>query len=257
MTKEEGDMMNLNRNPTKEELQTLLAACDDGEGIHVLWVERMGEVQITLLLTETDVEWIKGVDDEKVQFHYKSYAKNDGFVGKAASVDDMYIVTLFEKLLRDWQEHRSGFIDDEGIARGKSATNTLPLSNLPGADLVLRRMRALENKYWLEAMILADLHIETQLRAISGINELPKSKSKRTGKEVINLAKQMAEHNMIGKELYEKIRKFNTSRSRIFQNFVMETISYEKLESMAMASENLIVELKDLEEISRHKDGKK
>lgn len=254
MKKEEGDMMNLNRNPTKEELQALLAACDDGEGIHVLWVERLGEVQVTLLLTETDVEWLKGIDHEKVQFHYKSYAKNDGYVGKAASADDMYIVTLFEKLLRDWQAHRSGFID-EGVVRGKSATKTQPLSSLPGADLVLRRMRALENKYWLEAMILADLHIETQLRTISGVDEI--QKSKRTGKEVINLAKQMAEHNMIGKDLYEKIKKFNTSRSKVFQNFVMETISYEQLESMAMASESLIVELKDLEDASRHKDGKK
>jgi hypothetical protein len=244
-------MMNLDRNPTKEELQTLLAACDDGEGIHVLWVERLGEVQVTLLLTETDVEWLKGIDNEKVQFHYKSYAKNDGYVGKAASVDDMYIVTLFEKLLRDWQEHRSGFID-EGVARGKPAANTPSLSNLPGADLVLRRMRALENKYWLEAMILADLHIETQLRSISGID----SKSKRTGKEVINLAKQMAEHNMIDRNLYQKIKKFNASRSKIFQNFVMETTSYEQLESMAMASESLIAELKDLEDASRHKDSK-
>jgi hypothetical protein len=253
MNKKE-NMMNLDRNPTKEELQTLLAACDDGEGIHVLWVERLGEVQITLLLTETDVEWVKGIDDEKVQFHYKSYAKNDGFVGKVASADDMYIVTLFEKLLRDWQEHRSGFID-EGIARGRLVANTPALTNLPGANLVLRRMRALENKYWLEAMILADIHIETQLRTIAGIDEI--QKSKRTGKEVINLAKQMAEQNMIGKDLYEKIKKFNTSRSKIFQNFVMETISYEQLESMAIASESLIVELKDLEDASRHKDGRK
>jgi hypothetical protein len=250
MTKEEGDRMNLNRNPTKEELQALLAACDDGEGIHVLWVERLGEVQISLLVTETDVEWLKGIDNEKVQFHYKSYAKNDGYVGKAASVDDMYIVTLFEKLLRDWHEQRSGLIDDD-ISSGKPAANKPSLSSLPGADLVLRRMRALENKYWLEAMILADLHIETQLRTISGMDELQKSKSKRTGKEVINLAKQMAEQNMIGKDLYEKIKKFNTSRSKVFQNFVMETISYEELESMAMASESLIVELKVLEDASR------
>jgi hypothetical protein len=249
-------MMNLNRNPTKEELQTLLAACDDGEGIHVLWVERLGEVQITLLLTETDVEWIKGIDDEKVQFHYRSYAKNDGYVGKAASADDMYIVTLFEKLLRDWQEQRSGYID-ESIVRERPSIKMPPLNTLPGADLALRRMRALENRYWLEAMVLADLHIETQLRAISGIDEIQKSKARRTGREVLNLAKQMLENNLIEKELYERIKKFHTERNTVFQNFVTETISYEHLESMAMASERLIVELKDLEETSKRKDGKK
>jgi hypothetical protein len=244
-------MMNLNRNPTKDELQVLLESCDDGAGIHVLWVERMGEVQITLLLTETDVEWIKEINDEKVQFHYKSYAKNDGYVGKAASVDDLYIVTLFEKLLRDWQEQRNGFIDEGITRRGASSHQAIDgaqsINKLPGADLVLRRMRALENKYWLEAMILADLYIETQLRSISGFENVSKNKNKRTGREVIQLAKQMYEQKMIDKDLIERIKKFNAALGRAFQNFIVETFSYEQMESMAMASEGLIVELKQLE----------
>jgi hypothetical protein len=244
-------MMNLDRNPTKEELQVLLEACDDGAGIHVLWVERMGEVQITLLLTETDVEWIREVNDQDVQFHYKSYAKNDGYVGKTASADDLYIVTLFEKLLRDWQEQRSGFID-EGITRSASPHLAMDgshsISKLPGANLVLRRMRALENKYWLEAMILADLYIETQLRNISGFENVQKNKTKRTGREVVQLAKQMYEQKMIDKDLFERIKKFNAARSRAFQHFIVESFSYEQMESMAMASEGLIVELKQLEE---------
>jgi hypothetical protein len=201
------EMMNLNNNPTKEELQTLLQVCDDGAGIHVLWVERLGEVQITLLLTETDVEWIKGVDNEKVQFHYASYAKNDGYVGKFASADELYIVTLFEKLLKDWKEHTRGSIDNE-IKRGTKTSeeiDSLLLSKLPGSDMVLRRMRALENKYWLEAMMLADLHIESQLQKISGLDDLPRTGKTRTGKEVINLAKQFFERKIINNDLYEKI----------------------------------------------------
>lgn len=241
-------MMNLNNNPTKEELQVLLGACDNGAGIHVLWVERLGEVQVTLLLTETDVEWIKGVDNEKVQFHYESYAKNEGGVGKFAAADELYILTLFEKLLKDWKDQTRGPIDSQ-IHRGKKTDeemDSLRLSKLPGADLVLRRMRALENKYWLEAMILADLHMETQLRTISGLNDLPKNVKKRTGREVINLAKEIHERKIINSELYEKIKEFNTTRIKTFQNFIMETISYEYLEVMVMASESLIVELKNL-----------
>lgn len=241
--------MNLNRNPTKEELQALIAGCDDGKGIHVMWVERLGEVQITLLLTETDMKWITEVDNEKVHLHYKSYAKNDGYVGKSASVDDLYMVTLFEKLLRDWQEDRSGFID-EGISRdgatGEAAKETL-LTSLPSAALVVRRMRALENKYWLEAMILADLQIEMQLRNSSGVKDIQKNKSKRTGREVINLAKNMYDQKVINKALFEKIKAFNTTRSQVFENFATELTSYENLESIAMASESLIVELNQLE----------
>lgn len=242
-------MMNLNNNPTKEELQVLLGACDDGAGIHMLWVEHLGEVQVTLLLTETDVEWIKEVDDEKVQFHYESYGKNEGGVGKFAAADELYIFTLFEKLLKDWKDQTRGPIDSQ-VKRGKKIDeeiNSLRLSKLPGADLVLRRMRALENKYWLEAMILADLHIENQLRTISGLNDLPKNVKRRTGKEVINLAKEIYERKIINDALYEKIKTFNTARIKTFQNFIIETISYEDLEVMVMASESLIVELKNLE----------
>ena len=45
--------MNLNNKPTKHQLQALLLACDDTAGHHVLWVDHLGEVQITLLVEES------------------------------------------------------------------------------------------------------------------------------------------------------------------------------------------------------------
>lgn len=41
--------MNLNNNPTANELSELIAACDDNAGHHVLWVSKSGDVAITLL----------------------------------------------------------------------------------------------------------------------------------------------------------------------------------------------------------------
>jgi hypothetical protein len=240
--------MNLNRNPTREELQTLLAACDDGEGIHVLWVERLGDVQITLLLTETDMEWIRGTDHENLQFHYESYGKNEGFTGKAASADNLYIATLFEKLLKDWEDQRDGLVEggpQRNFPTRQIMDGSQPITHLPGASLVLQRMRALENKFWLEALVLSDLQMEVQLRAISGTVD-SNNKSRRTGREVIKLAKQMFENQLLDRKLYEKIKKFDTSRSRILQNFTAETLPYEQLESIAWTSEELIVELNHL-----------
>jgi hypothetical protein len=240
--------MNLNRNPTREELQTLLATCDDGEGIHVLWVERLGDVQITLLLTETDMEWIRGTDHENLQFHYESYGKNEGFTGKAASADNLYIATLFEKLLKDWEDQRDGLVEggpQRNFPTRQIMDGSQPITHLPGASLVLQRMRALENKFWLEALVLSDLQMEVQLRAISGTVD-SNNKSRRTGREVIKLAKQMFENQLLDRKLYEKIKKFDTSRSRILQNFTAETLPYEQLESIAWTSEELIVELNHL-----------
>jgi hypothetical protein len=253
--------MNLNRNPTREELQTLLAACDDGEGIHVLWVERLGDVQITLLLTETDLEWIRGTDHENLQFHYESYGKNEGFTGKAASADNLYIATLFEKLLKDWEDQRDGLVEggpQRNFPTRQIMDGSQPITHLPGASLVLQRMRALENKFWLEALVLADLYMEIQLKAISGTGDPQKVKNKRTGREVIHLAKQMFDNHMLDRKLYEKIKKFNTSRSRIFQNFAMEALPYKQLESIVMISESLITELKRLQDdsfSSLYRDG--
>lgn len=231
------DGMNLNRNPTKEELQALLAACDDGDGIHVLWVERLGEVQVTLLLTETDAQWLREVDDQHVQFHYKSYAKNDGYVGKAASADALYITTLFERLLGDWQNHTRGLIDTD-IKPGNLDGH---FASVPGSEKTERRMRALQNKYWLEALVLANIHIENQLKSILG--NQPAAKNKRPGYELLQLAKQAHTASMIDQKLFGRIKTFNTARSRVFQNFVGETITYQELETMVKASEELIVEL--------------
>jgi hypothetical protein len=102
--------MNMNNAPTKEELRALLRACDDTAGSHILWISREGEVQISLLSHETAAKWA-GRMGSKIQFRYETYGAGNDYVGENAANDDRYVSFLFEKLLKDWQEGKRGYID--------------------------------------------------------------------------------------------------------------------------------------------------
>lgn len=101
--------MNMNAHPTEAQLREILQACDDAPDACILWVDRFGEVQVTILTTETPAEWVKRMD-EKVQFRYATYAQNNGHVRESAQNNDLYVSNLFEKLVKDWQES-SGHTD--------------------------------------------------------------------------------------------------------------------------------------------------
>jgi hypothetical protein len=102
-----GFNMNMNNAPVQAQLRELLYACDDAAGDHVLWADGLGEVRITLLVTETLGNWIKRMNG-KVQFQYKVYIKNHGEVGQAAANDSQYVGALFNKLLKDWYNRKDG-----------------------------------------------------------------------------------------------------------------------------------------------------
>jgi hypothetical protein len=110
LTAKEKIHMNMNNNPTKEELQALLRACDDTAGGHILWVSRSGEVQIILLTRETAAKWAGRMGNE-IQFRYETYGSGNDYVGENAANDDRYVSSLFKKLLTDWQEDKRGYID--------------------------------------------------------------------------------------------------------------------------------------------------
>jgi hypothetical protein len=103
----EGAEMNMNNAPMQDQLRELIYACDDTAGDHILWADGLGEVHITLLLTETLANWILRMNG-KVQFQYDVYVKNSGEVGKAAANNDLYVGILFKKLLHDWKNRKDG-----------------------------------------------------------------------------------------------------------------------------------------------------
>jgi hypothetical protein len=95
--------MNLNNNPTMDQLRELLRVCDDRAAHHVLWVDRTGEVHITELERKAwrppppppDV-----LDNAVVRF--ETFWAGKGYVGPEAAASDEWIADAFNWLLRDW-----------------------------------------------------------------------------------------------------------------------------------------------------------
>jgi len=97
--------MNMNNNPTVEDLRALIYACDDSSGHHILWVDRFGEVRFALITNETPAKWVTRMED-KILFRYESYAVNNDYVGKNAASDDKHVFSLFKELLGDWEANK-------------------------------------------------------------------------------------------------------------------------------------------------------
>jgi hypothetical protein len=125
--------MNMNNSPTKDELKELIRACDDTAGSHILWVNKNGEVQISLLINETPASWVKRLE-KSIRFRYESYQANNDYVGENAANDDDYVSAVFNELLKDWEisESHKGGVSLDG-------TNKI-LGNLLRLDLEQRRV---------------------------------------------------------------------------------------------------------------------
>ena len=78
----------MKNNPTERQLHDLLFACEDRAGDHVLWVNCLGDVQITLLTQETSTSWAARMEDQ-IQFRYKAYEAGNDLVGQNAAVPGM------------------------------------------------------------------------------------------------------------------------------------------------------------------------
>ena len=121
------------------------------------------------------------------------------------------------------------------------------LSKFPALNLVVHHTRALKNGYWLEAIVLAHVYLETQLRMILEFDDFRKDRKTKSEEKVTNLAQRAYKKKIIDKALYEKIEKFNTARNDAVHNLTIGQISYEDLEPMAMESDSLINDLKPFE----------
>jgi hypothetical protein len=93
--------MNLNANPTKEQLRELLARCDDLAGHHVLWVSREGEVTITRLPKVWPPAFEPGPE---VQLYHETFPAGKEYVGPEAA--DEWVTELFEVLVEQWRMAR-------------------------------------------------------------------------------------------------------------------------------------------------------
>ena len=115
-------------------------------------------------------------------------------------------------------------------------------------DLIRFRIRAVENGYWLEALVLAHLFVETQLRLI--LWGIPGPSGKRIAKSTIDdqkyvmqLANLAKDSGVIDEETWAMIREFNSARNKAVHDLSSGEITYGELETPALSASDLMSRL--------------
>jgi hypothetical protein len=95
--------MNLNNNPTMDQLRDLLRPWDDIAAHHVLWVDRTGEVHVTPLEKKWRPIPEPGPDVlNNAVVRFQTFTAGTGYVGAEAAANDEWITDAFNWLVRDW-----------------------------------------------------------------------------------------------------------------------------------------------------------
>jgi hypothetical protein len=93
--------MNMEQNPTVEELRDLIRVCDDLAGHHVLWVARNGDVQVSRVPRDMAPEGFQESLPE-MRLRIETFEAGNEYVGPEAAADDEWVNQLFAALTRDW-----------------------------------------------------------------------------------------------------------------------------------------------------------
>jgi hypothetical protein len=93
--------MNLNANPTADELRQLLRQCNDKAGHHLLWVDRSGEVRISRIPLDRSPVPIEQ-DYPDMQMRCETFVAGNGYVGPSAADDEEWVAELLGLLMREW-----------------------------------------------------------------------------------------------------------------------------------------------------------
>ncbi|KJH78753.1 MULTISPECIES: hypothetical protein [Pseudomonas] len=93
--------MNLNNQPTIEELARMFAAQKDSHDSHILWISKSGQVHMDCLATHADeTEFDK--NNQNLLARLKMYRRGQGYVGKKAAADKDFIGSVLQTLKQAW-----------------------------------------------------------------------------------------------------------------------------------------------------------
>jgi hypothetical protein len=93
--------MNLESNPTVEQLSELLRKCNDQAGHHVLWVAKNGDVHLSRVPKDkTPVGFEEG--EAEMQLRYETFEAGNEYVGPEAAKDESWVNELFDALVQEW-----------------------------------------------------------------------------------------------------------------------------------------------------------
>ncbi|NHZ94568.1 hypothetical protein [Massilia sp. CCM 8734] len=93
--------MNLNQNPTVDQLKVIVAACDDEETHHILWVDNTGEVRVTPLPDDITPSGFERKFPTTL-LRFETYHQGNGYVGQEAADDEAHMNSVFNSLVREW-----------------------------------------------------------------------------------------------------------------------------------------------------------
>ncbi|WP_412460152.1 hypothetical protein ACK2SD_14775 [Pseudomonas sp. SC11] len=99
-------MMNLNNNPTIDQLARLFAARKDSHDDHLLWVSQTGEVRLDRLPANTVEAESDRHMPESMCARFKVYRRGQGYVGKKAAADTGFVERVLMTLQQEWPAAR-------------------------------------------------------------------------------------------------------------------------------------------------------
>jgi hypothetical protein len=93
--------MNLEKNPTVDELRALLRTCNDRAGHHILWVAKNGEVHLSQVPKDkSSVGFQEPANDMRLR--YETFEAGNEYVGPDAAEDEKWVNELFASLVNQW-----------------------------------------------------------------------------------------------------------------------------------------------------------
>jgi hypothetical protein len=92
--------MNLDNNPTPDQLRALLRPCDDRAGRHIAWVAHDGDVSIEPVPGGDVPAFLRSRPDLKMWL--RVFEPGNDYVGPVAADDDGWVEDVFLALTREW-----------------------------------------------------------------------------------------------------------------------------------------------------------
>lgn len=93
--------MNLDNNPTVDQLRDMVRKCDDSAGHHALWVHKNGDVEISRVPTKEDPPSFEEAHPD-TQLRFETFEAGNEYVGPDAADDNAWMSELFERLTSQW-----------------------------------------------------------------------------------------------------------------------------------------------------------
>lgn len=91
----------MNTAPTVDQLRMLFAEANDGAGHHSLWIDKAGEVHLSLIPQELSPVGFEA-ETPTMQVRFSTLSAGGSYVGPGAAADDKYMADTFGRLVVGW-----------------------------------------------------------------------------------------------------------------------------------------------------------